>query len=107
MQWGGRKMVADAVEEIWTTSCIVAVDNYPPWMIINTLCLKEGCFPEPDAGVIVMVEQLPPTLTATAGVGDDAPDACDMVEGLVGVTMRNIGAGDRRSTCDHTKSTPR
>ena len=78
----GDKMVADAVEEIWTTSSIAAVDNSPPWVIINTLCLKEGCFPEPDAGVIALVEQLPPTLTGTAGAGDDTPDACNIVDKL-------------------------
>ena len=100
-------MVADVVEEIWTTSCIAAVDNSPPWVIINTLCLKEGRFPELDAGAIAMVEQLPPTLTATAGAWDDAPDVGDMVEGLACVAMRNVGAGERRSTCDHTKPTPR
>ena len=93
-----KKPVADAVEEIWTTSCIVAIDNSPLWVIIKTLCLKEG-------GAIAMVEQLPPTLTAIAGVGDDASDACDMVEGLACFTMRNVGAGDRISTCDHTKPT--
>jgi hypothetical protein len=53
------------------------------------LCLKKGRFPEPDASAGAMLEQLPPTLTATAGAGDDAPDAGDMVEGLAGVAMRN------------------
>jgi hypothetical protein len=53
-----------------------------------------------------MLEQIPPTFTATAGAGDDAPDAGDMIEGLVGVAMRNAEGGDRRSTCDHTKPTP-
>jgi hypothetical protein len=33
-----KKMIADAVEEILTTSCIAAVDNSPPGVIINTLC---------------------------------------------------------------------
>ena len=54
-----------------------------------------------------MVEQLPPTLTTTAGAWNDVSDAGDMVEGLAGVAMRNVGAGERISTCDHTKPTPR
>jgi hypothetical protein len=98
----GEKMVADTVEEIWTTSCIAAVDSSPLGVNINTLCLKEGCFPKPDAGVIGMVEQLPPTLTTIAAAGDDAPDAGDMVDGLTSVAMKNagLGAGDRSSTND-------
>jgi len=76
-------------------------------VIINTLCLKEGRFPESDACVGTMLEQLPPTLTATAEAGDDDLDAGDMVEGLASVAMRNVGAGDRKSTGDHTKPTPR
>jgi hypothetical protein len=103
----GEKMGADAVEEIWTTSCLAAVDNSPPGVIINTLCLKEGRFPEPDTGAGGMLEKLPLTLTATAEAGNDAPDAYDVVEGLAGITMRNTGARDRRSTSDHTKPTPR
>ena len=54
-----------------------------------------------------MVVQMPPTLTATAKAGDDAPDVGDMVEGLASVAMKNAGAGDRKSTGDHTKPTPR
>jgi hypothetical protein len=98
----GEKMVADTVEEMWTTFCISAVDNSPLGMNINTLCLKDGRFLEPDAGVIAMVEQLPLTLTVTVGTGDDAPDACDMVDESASVAMRNAGgeAGDRNSTCD-------
>jgi hypothetical protein len=102
-----EKIVADAVEEIWTISCIAAVDNSLPGLIINTLCLKEGRFPEPDASAIAMVEQLPPTFIATAGAGDDAPDTCDMVEGLTNVAIKNIRVRDRRSIGDHTKPTPR
>ena len=63
----GEKMVADTVENIWTTSCITAVENSPPWVIITTLCLKEGHFLEPDVSVIAIIEQLPPILTAIAG----------------------------------------
>jgi hypothetical protein len=98
----GENMVAYTVEEIWTTSFIAAVDSSPLGVNINTLCLKEGRFPEPDAGVIGMLEQLPPTLTATAAAGDDTPDACDMVDGSAGVAMRNPGAeaGDRCFTSD-------
>jgi hypothetical protein len=98
----GEKMVANTVEEIWTTSCIAAVDNSPLGVNINTLCLKEGRFPKLDAGVIGMLEQLPPTLTATAAVGDDAPDAGDMVDGSACVAMRNPGAEarDHCSTSD-------
>ena len=55
-----EKIVADAVEEIWTTSCIAAVDNFHPWVIINTLYMKEECFPKFDSSVIVMVKQLSP-----------------------------------------------
>jgi hypothetical protein len=58
----------------------VAVDYSPPWGIINTLCLREGRFPEPNACAIAMVEQLSPTITATAEAGDNALDAGDMVE---------------------------
>ena len=50
---------------------------------------------------------LPPTLTTTAAAGDDAPDACDMVEELTNVAMRNIRVRDRRFIGDHTKPTPR
>jgi hypothetical protein len=98
----GEKMVADTVEEIWTTSCITAVDSSPLGMNINTLCLKEERFPKPDASAIGMLEQLPPTLTATAVAGDDAPDAGDMVDGSACVAMRNPGAEaeDRCSTSD-------
>ena len=80
-------MVADVVEEIWTISCMAAVDNSPPRVIINTLCLKDARFLELDAGAIAMVEQLPPTLTAIAGAGDDALNVGDMVEGLAGVAI--------------------
>jgi hypothetical protein len=37
----GEKMVADTVEEMWTTSCISAVDNSLLGMNINTLYLKD------------------------------------------------------------------
>lgn len=83
----GEKMVADVVEEIWTISCMAAVDNSPPRVIINTLCLKDARFLELDAGAIAMVEQLPPILTAIAGAGDDALNVGDMVEGLAGVAI--------------------
>jgi hypothetical protein len=76
----GEKMVADTVKEIWTTSCIAAVDSSPLGVNINTLYLKEGRFSEPDAGAIGMLEQLSPTLTAAVAAGDDAPDAGDMVD---------------------------
>jgi hypothetical protein len=62
----GEKMVAYTGEEIWTTFCIASVDSSPLGVNINTLCLKEGRFPEPDACAIGMVEHLPPTFTATA-----------------------------------------
>ena len=76
----GDKMVADTVEEICTTSSIAAVDNSPPGVIINTLCLKDGRFLKPDAGAIALVEQLPPTLAGTAGAGDDTSDAGNIVD---------------------------
>jgi hypothetical protein len=49
-----------------------------------------------------MVEQLPPTLTATVGRRDDVPDAGNMVDEAEGVAMRNVGtgAGDRRFSSD-------
>ena len=53
------------------TSYIAAVNNPPPGVIINTLCLKEGCFPKLDAGA--MVEQLAAftcALMTRAGAGD-------------------------------------
>ncbi len=100
MQWGGRKMVADAVEEIWTTSSIAAVDNSLIGVIINTLCLKKGRFLELDAGAIAMVEQLPSILTAIAGAGDDALNVGDMVEGLacVAIATPEQGFADPHAT---------
>ena len=86
----GQKSPADSADEIGTTFCIAAVDNSSPELIINTQCLKEGCFVESNACAIV--EQLAPAFMRTTGAGDEAPDASAMVEGLAGIVMSNAGA---------------
>ena len=83
----GEKFPPNVVDEICTSSCIAAVDNSPPRVIINTLCLKERRFPEPNA--CTMVEQLTPALMRTVGAGDEALDTCAMAS----LIMTIAGAG--------------
>ena len=72
--WGsevGEISSAQVDDFIATTFCIAAIDNSLPWVIINTLCLKERRFLESDA--CAMVEQLAAltcALMTRAGVGD-------------------------------------